>query len=296
MKLVLNDKRKTFMTRKNLVILTRTTNTYFHKTAYQLARDFRINLIFIDPHKIDLPLEGFIESKAGLLPSPSKTILWNRVSGTTYNDYDQLVTRNWQDLGATLLNSPNAHFDYRDKFNQFLHLKRAGVPLVETYYLPNLQIELIPENGPFVAKTLRGAKGKGVVRLEDKVALHDFLTLINSMGDNRFIIQPLINYQDEHRVFVLKNEIIGHFIKRRTSNNWKHNLEHTEWSLASELSAKMLKIVSIISKLEDKFFFAIDFILKNDDLKVLEVNICPGIEGPDALLEQSILTYALRVM
>ena len=37
---------------------------------------------------------------------------------------------------------------------------------------------------------------------------------MNAMGDNRFIIQPFIDYQFEHRVLVLKGKIIGTLLRR----------------------------------------------------------------------------------
>ncbi len=284
------------MTGKNLVIMTRTSNIYFLNKAKEVSKKMGIQLTVIEPSEVDLPLEKFMEKYPGRLPDPKKTIFWNRVAGTSYNDYDQLVAKNWQILGAELLNSLNVHHHYRDKFHQYLHLKSLNLPLINTYYLPNMNLEMVNSNGPFVAKTLRGAKGKGVVKLEDKAALKDFLTLTSSMGDTRFIIQPFIEYQYEHRLLVLKGKVIGHFIKENSNEHWKHNLSNAQWKKAEKANERMLDIVEEINTLEQKFFYAIDFISKNDELTVLEVNMCPGIEGPDAILEHSILENVLSVI
>lgn len=276
--------------------MTRTSNIYFIKKAKEVAVKLGINLSVIEPSQIDLPLDKFIEKNQHALPDPKETIFWNRVAGTSYNDFDQLVAKNWQLLGATLLNALNVHHSYRDKYYQYLHLKTLNLPLVDTYYLTNLTLDMIPSDGPFVAKTLRGAKGKGVIKLEDKMALKDFLTLMNAMGDNRFIIQPFIDYQFEHRVLVLKGKIIGHFIKENSSEHWKHNLSNASWVHSPDTHPLMIEMVQQIDQLEQKFFYAVDFISKNNELTILEVNICPGIEGPDAILKQSILETALSVI
>lgn len=276
--------------------MTRTSNIYFIEKAREIAKKMGINLTVIEPHQLDLPLENFINLNPGKLPKPTETIFWNRVAGTSYNDYDQLIAKNYLALGATLLNELSVHHRYRDKYHQYLHLKSIGVPLIPTYYLPNQNVDMISTDGPFVAKTLRGAKGKGVVKLENKSALKDFLTLTSSMGDSRFIIQPFIDYQTEHRLLVLKGEVIGHFIKRNSTSHWKHNLSNAKWELCKDTTPEMLEIVGKVNSLEQKFFYAVDFISKNNKLTILEVNICPGIEGPDAILEESILNKVLGVI
>jgi len=276
--------------------MTRTSNIYFIEKAREVSKSMGINLTVLEPHQLDLPLENFMQLNPGKLPDPSQTIFWNRVAGTSYNDYDQLIAKNWQALGATLLNELSVHHCYRDKYHQFLHLRSINAPLIPTYYLPNQNVDMIESDGPYVAKTLRGAKGKGVVKLENKSALNDFLTLTSSMGDSRFIIQPFIDYQNEHRLLILQGEVIGHFIKRNSTAHWKHNLSNAKWELCTDTTPEMLNIVEKVNALEKKFFYAIDFISKNDNLTILEVNICPGIEGPDAILKDSILTKVLSVI
>ena len=49
------------MAKKNLVIMTRTSNIYFIKKAKEVAVKLGINLSVIEPSQIDLPLDKFIE-------------------------------------------------------------------------------------------------------------------------------------------------------------------------------------------------------------------------------------------
>ena len=148
------------MAKKNLVIMTRTSNIYFIKKAKEVAVKLGINLSVIEPSQIDLPLDKFIEKNQHALPDPKETIFWNRVAGTSYNDSDQLVAKNWQLLGATLLNALNVHHSYRDKYYQYLHLKTLNLPLVDTYYLTNLTLDMIPSDGPLSPKHYAEPKAK----------------------------------------------------------------------------------------------------------------------------------------
>lgn len=284
------------MLKKNLVILTRPSNKSFQEKIKEAAAEKSLNVFIIYPENIDLPLDLHLKNHQQHLPIPESCLFWNRISGTTYNDYDRLITASWQQMGATLLNCPNVHHLYRDKFRQYLHLKNAGLPVLNTYYLPNKNTKNIPHEGPFVAKTLRGAKGKGVIKLIDKMALEDFLTLTESMGDTRFIIQDFVSYEQEHRLLVCGGEIIRHLIKTSSGGHWKHNLNNSKWSVALETPEEMINIVKKVDALEKKFFYAVDLIYKNNDLYLLEVNICPGVDGPDELSEKSILHEVLDII
>ena len=276
--------------------MTRSSNSYFNKKAQHIAGELGINLIIASPDQIDLPLESYLKNSANVLPRPKETILWNRIAGSSYDDYDLLITRNWQQLGAKTVNKIDAHQIYRDKFLQYLHLKNNNIPVVETYYLPNGQTSLLDHQGPFVAKTLRGAQGKGVIRLEDKSALEDFLALSKAISDSRFIIQPFIEYPREHRVLVLKGEIVAHLIKDKTQEHWKHNGNHAVWREGGKLNDSVYSVVNKITSLEEKFFYAIDFISDDDKFVVLEVNLCPGVEKAEATLGKSLIRELLSVI
>ena len=283
------------MSHKKLVIMTRKTNEYFIKTITASAKKLNIDLYLFGPDDFELPLKKFLELK-NEFPDPKETVIWNRISGTTYDDYDLLVLQSWQNLGAELLNSLEVHETYRNKYKQYIMLDSAGIPLLDTYYLPNINLKMLDSQGPFVAKTLRGAKGKGVIKLENKEDLKDFLTLTQSMGDKRFLIQNFVKYEEEHRVLVLKGKILGHYIKKNNQGHWKHSLAHAQWHRAESTSKEMIEIVNKVHELDQKFFFAVDFINKNNELFVLEVNLCPGVEGPDAIEENSLLEKVLAAI
>ena len=279
--------------RKNILILAQNTDNHFASRVKDEAIKLGKNLYILNAKSFDLPLEVTLKNKLQL-PPPSETVIWNRVSGSSYNDYDLMVTESWQKLGAELLNSLKAHETYRNKFKQFMHLKNAKLPVPETYYLPQRSIELISGSGPFVVKTERGSMGKGVIRIQDKSSLADFLTLCESIGDTRFIVQEFIDYEIEERVFVCNGEIVGHLLKERSCNSWKHSLSKAIWKRGKEVSIELQSLISPIDDLERKFFYAIDFIKKGNDYIVLEVNLCPGLQGPASLGDNTILKRVLR--
>ena len=287
MKLILNDKRK-IMTAKSLVVLTRSPNKEFESKLIEASSKHSIKTFVLHPSEIDLPLESFLHAHKEL-PAPTETFLWNRVSGTTYDDYDQLISLSWQQLGAKLLNCPNIHLNYRDKYRQYLHLKFAGLPVIETHYCQSGKVDLIDFEGPYVVKTLRGIKGKGVIKVETREALQDFLTLSNAIGDNRFIIQKYVPYETEIRFLVHQGKILRSLKKSKKTSSWKHNLESSTWEEFTTPTQQMQETINKIDSLERKFFYAIDIISNNNNLQILEVNICPGIEGPDNLRDHSIL-------
>ena len=59
---------------------------------------------------------------------------------------------------------------------------------------------------------------------------------------------------------------------------WKHNLENSNWVECDETSEELKDLVNKVGELETKFFYAIDIISNNNNLQILEINICPGIE------------------
>ena len=262
----------------NLIILTRSSNKELLNKIDSNKKRSPLNIYLVDPEELDLPLKHFHENNPSILPSNlHNSIIWNRVSGTNYSDYDYLVTQELCSLGATALNDPALYINYRDKYAQLLHLRRHQIPVLETYYLPNHNTEMINSSGPFVVKTLRGAKGRGVIKLENISALKDFLTLTSSMGDNRFIIQELIEFAHEYRVLMLGGEVLQHLKKSPLPGEWKHGIETAKWEQLSETPEDLVEILSKIDHIEKKYFYAVDYIRNNDKLYILEVNTSPGI-------------------
>ena len=284
------------MALNNLLVLTRNLNKDFTKKLNQARKNLEKRLFIMDPSEFSLPIENFLKSSNSELPRPDDTVIWNRVSGIDYCDYDLLVAKNWQDLGANLVNSIDTQRIYRDKFCQYLHLKKHQVPTLDSYYLSIENIDMLPKGGPYVAKTLRGAKGRGVIRLENIQAVTDFLTLTESINDTRFIIQQYRSFEQEHRYFIFKGEVVGHIEKTKVPNSWKHGFSVSNWKDGKGANNKVSELVKKIDSIEKKFFYAVDIIFLDQMPYVLEVNLCPGVNGLDQMRDKSVLEDVLMNM
>ena len=86
------------MNPRNLIVLTRFPNEEFKSKLMRAASNNSIKAYLLHPNEIDLPLEKYLHLNKHL-PAPEETLLWNRVSGTSYDDYDQLICESWQQLG-----------------------------------------------------------------------------------------------------------------------------------------------------------------------------------------------------
>ena len=233
-------------------LLTTTPNVHF---CTEFKKKFPARVV--SPKDISVPL------------TEVEGILYPRNLALDYCDDDLLIISEWEKLGKVIV--PRKTIEaFRDKRQQYITLRDFGFPVISTMDIGNKNSLMgFIENNPaekFILKPRRGAKGRGVLKL-DASALVQTTDLLREMGDTRFIVSPYLEHVTELRLMCYGDELLGCIAKGKDYNEWK------------EVSAPA-ELVSLLSSL-DQFKFgiwAIDFLQIGHDFKVLELNLNPGIE------------------
>jgi ribosomal protein S6--L-glutamate ligase len=238
---------------------------------------------------------------AGVSCSQNKfNLILNRISGIRFDDYDLNLQRKLEGPHSKSINNSNSLKAIRDKTDQLDLLHSLDAPIIPSlYFRGEIEREKLQNNlkkinatDEFIVKTQRGNQGLGVNLLRGNDSLIAFLETFWAMGDQRLIIQPLLRFKKEIRLFMINAEYIAGIEKTITNDgDFRANSKRVKGEV---LNIKALnKTVSTISKKVmkdlDLFYAGLDFaITESGEVKLLEVNPCPGFEDLEKLTSKNI--------
>jgi glutathione synthase/RimK-type ligase-like ATP-grasp enzyme len=255
-----------------------------HNTEYKIE----------DPFKMDQ--DQFLTTKYDCV--------LNRVSGISYNDGDLELLKNYQKRWpkALIVNNPEETALFRDKALQADHYIKNQIPTIATVSLEQLDslglVQFTADNpsDKYLFKPVRSNQAKGIIICDDPLKT---FTELQSKGDLRYILQPLILKQAEWRVLILKDEILG-FLKKDSLNGEellncdKANLTHIK---DQEIPEELLVLINKVTNHNNLYLQALDILVEKDEtLRLIEVNNVPGFKffekttgiSPSKLLVQRI--------
>lgn len=198
------------------------------------------------------------------------------------NYYAESVLRELEIRNVIVVNPISAIQICRDKLLTLQVLSQHGVPIIKTY-LPNLPMRLDDTwnklEFPLIAKTYVGSLGSGVFLAKSINELQSMMRVFRQTGSNvPLLLQEYLKNdpQQEMRVMVAGGKAIYGFKRVAQNDDFRTNLSKgglaLPCSVPSELEARSEKIASII----DLHVAGIDYLYKNGEWMVCEVNSSPG--------------------
>ncbi len=217
-------------------------------------------------------------------------LVFNRISGVRFDDFDLDLQRTYEKLNSLALNPSYALKELRDKTSQLILLNDLNAPIIPSLFLRGKidkndlleKLSQINAKHEFIVKTQRGNQGLGVNLLRGLDSLLAFLETFWAIGDQRLIIQPMIKFKKEMRLFFVKGEFIAGLEKTLSyKNGFKSNSNEAiskNLNLKNIDSSLINDAKNIMDKL-DLFYAGLDYALtENGEIKLLEINPCPGFE------------------
>jgi len=233
-------------------------------------------------------------------------IAFNRISGIRFDDYDLELQAQIEKSGTRCFNKSSTLKVLRDKNIQLAHLADIKAPLIPSLSLRGRivkedlleNLKTINATKEFVVKTQRGNQGLGINLLRGVDSLVAFLETFWAMGDQRLIVQPMIKFEKELRLFFIKDKFVSGIEKKLDyskdfrANSDKANTFHIDKSqLSSELELTAKKLMVEL----DLFYAGFDFAITEDgEIKLLEVNPCPGFELLEKLSSKNIAKEIIK--
>lgn len=194
-----------------------------------------------------------------------------------------------RDHGATMLNTPESMALCNDKLSSQVTLNSAGFRTPYSVAIGSVDLieqalKQVEADGmlkfPMIIKTLRGTHGIGVMKVDSRSSLVSVAQSVMTEGQE-VMLQEFIEHDESARLIMLGDQMLA-------ANKRKQAKEKDEFRTNSHLGSETEKYeppeaeLLMGRRIVELFgcrFCAIDYIVKGDELIVLEVNGSPGLEA-----------------
>jgi gamma-F420-2:alpha-L-glutamate ligase len=227
-------------------------------------------------------------------------------------DYFTLaLLRHIERRGVRLVNGPATIETVSDKLHTLQTLNRAGLPIPRTILgtFP-IDVDLVErELGfPVIVKTLKGTRGAGVLKCEDRSQFEDLAGLLESAEAKAdFILQHYVraSHGRDVRVLVVGGRVVAAMERRSLTGGFKSNVSLGGVGVAYNPPQEMAELAVQAADVLELDITGIDILFDEDGYRICEANSAPGFQGleratamdvPTAILEWVVATQeAVRV-
>lgn len=252
----------------------------------EAARALDIDLRVLDPQKFELIVGGTdgwsIDYQEHPVPRPDFVIC--RTGAET--DYHTLaLLRHLERSGVRLINGSATIERVADKLHTLQSLSRAGLPIPRTILgtFP-LDIDLVErELGfPVIVKTLKGTRGAGVLKCENRSQFEDLVGLLESAEANAdFILQHYVraSHGRDVRVLVVGGRVVAAMERRSLTGGFKSNVSLGGVGIAYNPPAEMAELAVKAADILGLDVTGIDILFDEEGYRICEANSAPGFQG-----------------
>lgn len=272
----------------------------------EAAAAMEIALEVLNPHKFDIVVgaddDWAVTYQDRLMERPDFIIC--RTGAET--DYFTLaLLRHFERRGVRLINGPSAIELVADKLHTLQRLIRAGLPIPRSILgkFP-MDVALVErELGfPVIVKTLKGTRGAGVLKCEDRSQFEDLAGLLESAGAQAdFLLQHYVraSHGRDVRILVVGGRVVAAMERRSLTGGFKSNVSLGGVGAAYNPPPEMAELAVQAADILELDVTGIDILFDEDGYRICEANSAPGFQGlerasgldiPSAILEWIVST------
>ena len=233
--------------------------------------------------------------------STTDTVIF--VRGTPERDSHLDLVTQLQRAGYCVVNSRQALETATDKYRSYLRLKDFGLTQPKTVLVPNKEtvesaFDALDTQYPIILKTLRGAKGIGVLFVESERSLNSLVQLLFKQDeDTDILIQEYIKTEFDVRVLVLGGKVVATMRRDVVEGDFRSNASQGAKVRQYSLTPLEMEQCILAAKAVGGLFTGVDFIPSNSPKTkppyILEVNSSPGTENIEAANNKNIVKDVL---
>jgi len=245
-----------------------------------------LELHILKPHHFDIvaaPLEAWSAHYEGALLERPDFILCRTGAETDY--FTLAVLRHFERRGVRLINGPEAIDLVADKLHTMQRLARAGLP-IPAAMLGKFPIDaavIEKELGfPVIVKTLRGTRGTGVLKCEDRRQFEDLAGLLASAEAKAdFLFQHYVrsSHGRDVRVLVIGGRVVAAMERRAPPGHFKSNVSLGGVGVAYTPTGEMAEIAARAADVLGLEVAGIDILFDAEGYRICEANSAPGFQG-----------------
>ncbi len=272
----------------------------------EAAAAMGIDLEVLNPHSFDLIVgaddDWSVKYQDRMMERPDFIIC--RTGAET--DYFTLaLLRHFERRGVRLINGPATIEMVSDKLHTLQQLIREGLPIPRTILgkFPMDAALVERELGfPLIVKTLKGTRGAGVLKCEDRSQFEDLAGLLESAeAQADFILQHYVraSHGRDVRVLVVGGRVVAAMERRSLTGGFKSNVSLGGVGVAYNPPPEMAELAVQAADVLNLDVTGIDILLDENGYRICEANSAPGFQGlerasgldvPSAILEWIVAT------
>lgn len=186
-----------------------------------------------------------------------------------------------QNNGVFMINEKGGMELCANKLQTAIALKKHGLPHPRTAFVVNeANIEsAVKEIGgkfPVIAKTLTGAEGIGVSKIESMESLKSVLQTLWKYGAEVIIQEFLPNFKNDVRSIVLNGKIFACAKRDKAPKDFRTNIARGSKGGSHQLSEEEVKLVEQAARVSKCYYVGIDHVINDGKPYIIEMNASPG--------------------
>lgn len=252
----------------------------------EAARAAGIALEIFKPEHFDLVVDAHDDRIARYRGEPVERPDFVICRTGAETDYPTLaLLRHLERQGVRLVNGPGPIELVADKLHSLQTLARAGLPIPRTI-LAKFPVDpaLVEEElgFPVIVKTLKGTRGAGVLKCEDRAQFEDLAGLLESAGAQAdFIMQHYIraSHGRDVRVLVLGGRVVAAMERRSLTGGFKSNVSLGGVGVAYNPPPEMAELAVQAADALGLDMTGIDILFDAEGYRICEANSAPGFQG-----------------
>ncbi len=204
--------------------------------------------------------------------------------GASITSYGLSVVRQFEAMGAYVLNASSAIAASRDKLHAHQLLARQGIDMPATAFArsPADIKNLIESVGgaPLVVKLLESTHGRGVVLAETRKAAESLVDAFRGLGAD-FLLQEFVKEAagQDVRCLVIRGRVVAAMRRVAAEGEFRSNLHRGGVAQSVRLTKEERSAAVRAARALGLAVAGVDILRSNQGPKVLEVNSSPGLEG-----------------
>ena len=186
----------------------------------------------------------------------------------------------FEEAGAFVINSAESMKFCQNKLATALTFERHGIPSPRTAFVNNeesidLAVKKIGGKFPVIVKTLTGAEGIGVSKVESYESLKSVLQSLWKF-EAELIIQEYMEIKFDVRTLVVNGNIVASAKRMKGGKDFRTNKALGNQTQPHKLTDEEKEFVKKVAKMSGCYLCGVDHIIVNGKLYALEINGSPG--------------------
>lgn len=211
---------------------------------------------------------------------PANTVCVVR-GGVMNSDIGVAIMTILQNNGVFMINERGGMELCANKLETAIALKKHNLPHPRTAFVTNEEnvesaVKEVGGKFPIIVKTLTGAEGIGVSKIESLESLKSVLQTLWKYGAEVILQEFLPNFKNDVRSIVLNGKIFACAKRDKAPKDFRTNIARGSKGGSFQLSEEEIKLVEEAARVSKCYYVGIDHVINDGKPYIIEMNASPG--------------------